>query len=130
MKQNEEYNLALAVSKYLRLQYPGVIFRFDMAGLNLSKAQAGMAKAIQHDRAYPDLFILKPKMFSGIQWHGMFLELKKEGTKIHKKDGTFSTPHIAEQYEMLRKLNNEGYLASFAVGFNSAKVQIDNYLKS
>lgn len=129
MRKNEEYNLALAVSKYLRLQYPSVIFRFDMAGLNLSKTQAGMNKAIQHSRAYPDLFILKPRKIQGIQYHGLFLELKKEGTKLYKKDGRPTSEHLTEQANILLRLSENGYCAYFSVGFDQTKELIDRYLK-
>lgn len=132
MRANEEYNLALAVSKYLKLQYPGTIFRFDMAGLNLSKAQAGQMKSIQHSRAYPDLFILKAGRSSKLKipFHGLFLELKKKGTKIYKKDGSYATPHIKEQAAMIEKLIDAGYAAFFVCGFDQAKFYIDEYMKS
>jgi hypothetical protein len=59
---------------------------------------------------------------------GLFIELKREGTKLKKKDGTWLTSHLAEQAEMLEKLRSEGYEATFAVGFDEAKEIIDNYL--
>jgi hypothetical protein len=59
---------------------------------------------------------------------GLFIELKKEGTKLKKKDGTWANSHIAEQAETLMKLRSEGYEATFAVGFDEAKEIIDNYL--
>jgi hypothetical protein len=59
---------------------------------------------------------------------GLFIELKKEGTKLKKKDGTWLTSHLAEQAEMLEMLKMEGYEAYFGVGFDETKEIIDNYL--
>jgi hypothetical protein len=60
---------------------------------------------------------------------GLFIELKKDGTRLKKKDGTWASPHIAEQAETLIKLRGEGYEATFAVGFDEAKATIDSYLR-
>lgn len=96
-----------------------------MAGLNLSIAAAGMNKAIQKLRGYPDLLIIKPHP----NYHSLFIELKPEGTKLKKKNGEWATPHIAEQAEALDKLSAQGFKAVFAVGWSEAKKTIDDYLK-
>lgn len=125
MRNDEEYRLCFHVSRYLGLQYPKIVYHFDYAGLNLTKAQAGKMKAIQGGRGFPDLFIAEPR---GI-YKGLFLELKAEGTNIFKRDGeTFATPHIAEQSAMIDALSRRGYASSFAVGFDEAKQLIDAYL--
>lgn len=129
MRKNEEYALSKAIATYLKLQYPGTIFRFDMAGLNLSMAQAGMNKAIQFGKAYPDLHILKGKQTENGYSNGLFLELKKEGAKLKKRNGEWVNDHIKEQAEMLELLNRSGYSAHFGIGFNETKELIDNYLK-
>lgn len=59
---------------------------------------------------------------------GLFLELKKEGTRLQKKNGEWSTEHIAEQAKILEKLRQRGYCAEFAIGFDEAKKIIDEYL--
>ena len=92
-RDNPEYRLYKSIALYLRLQYPNVMYHFDPTGLNLSKAQSGMLKAIQGSRGFPDLFIIEPR---GIH-HGLFLELKPEGTRLKKKDGSASSEHIKEQ---------------------------------
>lgn len=114
------------VCDYLRLQYPDVIFRSDFAaGMRLTPGMASRHKRLQSDRAYPDLQILQPNG----QYHGMFIELKNENVKTHKKDGTLvSNPHIIEQARMLERLQAKGYFASFASGFNQCKELIDEYL--
>lgn len=125
MRNNKEYQICKDIATYMRYQYPGVIYRFDMAGLNLSKAQAGMNKAIQNGKGWPDLFIAEP--IGG--WSGLFIELKKDGEKLFNKKGFPATPHIAEQFLIIERLRSKGYHADFAVGFDEAKEQIDNYMK-
>lgn len=60
--------------------------------------------------------------------HGLYLELKKEGTRLRKKNGEWANDHIAEQADTLDKLRQRGYCAEFAVGFEKAKKIIDEYL--
>lgn len=124
--KNPEYIVAQQVANYLRYQYPGVLFHFDLAGLNLSRAQAGMMKAIQGERGFPDLMILESrKGFSGL-----FLELKTDKVKLFKKDGvTFVSEHLEAQYSMHARLKIKGYEAYFVFGFEEARKEIDNYLK-
>jgi hypothetical protein len=124
MRNNPEYQLYKQVSTYLRYMYPKVLYRFDMAGLNLSIAQAGMNKAIQHSKGYPDLFIAEPRA----NFHGLFIELKPEGTKLYKRDGYPLTPHIAEQIECLNQLDSRGYAVGFGIGFENTTKIITNYL--
>lgn len=124
MRSKPEYELSKAVSTYLKLQYPDVIFRFDMAGLNLSKAQAGMNKVIQRGTGYPDLFIAEPRDGH----HGLFIELKKEGTKLYNKNYQYKSEHLIAQAEMIEALKAKGYWAAFGVGFDDCKYLIDAYL--
>jgi hypothetical protein len=122
---NPEYLICRQLAIYLRLQYPKALFHFDMAGLGLSKTQAGMMKAIQGTRGYPDLFIAEKR---GI-YSGLFIEIKADGVNIFKKNGTdFSTPHIEEQDAMLDILTDKGYAATFGIGFNQCKTILDAYL--
>lgn len=59
---------------------------------------------------------------------GLFIELKKEGTRLKKKNGEWATEHIAEQAKVLNDLRERGYCAEFAVGFDEAKAIVDKYL--
>ena len=128
MRANKEYNTCKALSQYLRLQYPNLTFHWDLAGLNLSRAQAGMMKVLQYGRGWPDLFIASEGFVSGKHYKGLFLEIKADGTRLRKRDGTWATPHIAEQYNRHIELRKSGYYACFAVGFDEAKEIIDGYL--
>lgn len=130
-----EHELYIMIADYLRLQYPDVIYRFDLAAdLKLSIGQARKHKRLQRFRGFPDLFIARAKLVQtkdGLPavTHGLFIELKREGTKILRKDGRLvSDAHIREQAKMLQALEREGYRAQFAVGFEQAKQIIDDYI--
>jgi hypothetical protein len=135
MSSKAEEQIQLALVQYIRYQYPDVLFRSDAAGFKLSVGQAKKMKALNGGiRAWPDLFLAKPKLMQSkdglpIFKHGLFLELKKDGTKILKKDGELvADKHIREQAKVLRLLERAGYQAQFAVGFNQAKQIIDEYI--
>lgn len=125
MRNNPEHNLCRAIATYLHLQYPKVLFHYDLAGLNLSKAQAGMMKSIQGGTGWPDLFIAEPRG----RFHGLFIEVKPEGTNITKvRTPEYATPHIADQASVIGELEGRGYAACFCCGFNEAQKVIDAYL--
>ena len=124
MRANKEYQICKAISVYLKLQYPSVLFHWDLAGLNLSRAQAGMMKAIQGERGYPDLFIAKRKLKCG----GMYLEIKAESPFLKDGKTLKSNNYLKEQQQNHIKLRSEGYVADFVVGFDAAKKAIDLYL--
>jgi len=127
MRSQKEYIVCKQVAAYLRAQYPSVIFHFDLAGLNLSRAQAGMMKAIQGGRGWPDLFIAE-RDSKGL-YLGLFIEIKPENAKLMKTYSTqFTSEHIAEQFECLAILKRKGFQACFVIGFDEAKYIIDKYL--
>lgn len=145
-----EADLQVQVADYLRLQYPEVMFHSDYgSGIKLTMGQAIKQKRQNGGRrAWPDMFIAEPKGVKASckviqpgdsvikswqfieQKYGLFIELKKAGTRIFKKDGTLvSDQHIREQYDTLEALRKRGYEAKFACGFDEAKEIIDNYLR-
>ena len=128
----KEHDIYTQIADYLRYQYPEVIYRFDLAAdLKLTMGQASKHKRLQRYRGYPDLFIAEPRENKGGRnYHGLYLEIKVDGTKIYKKDGTLvSNEHIREQYDMLESLRNRGYAAEFACGFSQVKALLDAYLR-
>ena len=121
-----ESDLQQQVADYLRLQYPDVMFHSDFgSGIKLTMGQAVKQKKLNGGRrAWPDMIIAEAR--GG--YHGLFIELKKDGTRLVKRDGTPASQHIAEQEHVLIGLSDAGYKAMFAVGFEQAKEVIDNYL--
>lgn len=138
-----ESDLQVMVADYLRLQYPEVMFHSDFgSGVKLTVGQAMKQKRQNGGRrAWPDMFIAEPRLAGWYRakdgWqentvvrHGLFIELKKEGTRLKKKDGHWVSEHIAEQAEVLDRLRFRGYEAEFACGFDEAKKIIDKYLNT
>ena len=131
-----EIDLQAQVADYLRLQYPDVIFHSDFgSGIKLTMGQAIKQKRLNGGRrSWPDMFVAKAKLMQtkdGMPFikHGLFLELKKDGVRILKRDGSYvADEHIREQAKMLESLEREGYEARFAVGFDQAKQIIDDYI--
>ena len=131
LKEKMLYEL---LAKYLQTCYPGVIYRFDLAAdMKLTRGQAARHKRLHPYRGYPDLFIAEPRTIEidGEKWHlaGFFIELKKDGTRIFKKDGTLvADSHIREQFDMLEDLRARGYMAEFACGLAEATRLVQLYL--
>lgn len=126
MREHEIYRL---IAQYLQVKYPDVIYRFDLAAdLKLTMGQARKHKTLHPHRGYPDLFIAEPRLYWRLNYHGLYLEIKKDGTRITKKNGEWATPHIAEQAKMLGILRGKGYKVEFAVGIDEALEIIDEYL--
>ena len=123
--KKKEESIQLQVSKYLRSQYPGVIFNSDIAsGMRLPIWIAAKAKAQRSGRGQPDLVILEPRGKFG----ALCIELKRDGIKIFKQNGdVIADKHIQEQYDLLCRLRGKGYCAEFACGFSQAKLIIDQY---
>ena len=127
-----ELELQMQVADYLRLQYPDVLFHSDFgSGIKLTMGQAIKQKRLQGGRrSWPDMLIAEARSLEDKCYHALFIELKKEGTRIFKKDGTLvSDAHICEQFDMLEQLRQRGYMAEFACGFDEAKKLIDDYMK-
>ena len=134
----KEELLHLKICDYLRKNYPDVLFRTDFSsGMKMTPGQAAKHKKFQKSRAWPDLFIAESGvvefkedgLIAHLRKNGMFLELKADGVKLYKKDGTLrKNKHIEEQAEILDKLNESGYYARFAVGYDETIRIITNYL--
>lgn len=129
-----EFELYTLIAQYLQVRYPKVIYRFDLAAdMKLTPGQARRHKMLHPRRGYPDLFIAEPmpRCVDGgwdQEYNGLFIELKKDGIKLKKKNGEWASDHIAEQYDMLDRLRFRGYRAEFAVGYKQAIKLIDEYL--
>ena len=125
-KSKKESSIQIQVCDYLKKHYPDVIFNCDIAsGMNLGARIGGMNTRFRSSRAIPDIFISEPR--GG--YHGLFLELKRDGVVIFLKNGNITkNPHIREQWEMLNRLSKKDYKAVFAVGKEEAISIIDNYM--
>lgn len=124
------------VVEYLKWQHKKVIFRTDFAaGIKMTMGQAAKHKRLQYGRAWPDLFIAlpayrSPRMAGGdtSQYFGLFIELKAGNVRLKKRDQTWATDHIREQYEMMLELDAAGYACAFARGFDEAIAVLEWYI--
>ena len=121
-----EAELQKAVATYLATRYPDVLFHSDFgSGVKLTPGQARVQSAQNAGRrGWPDLFVAKPVG----DHYGLFVELKKEGTRLFKLNGEYATPHIKEQAAVLAELRGAGYWACFAIGLDQAMQMIDGYM--
>lgn len=125
VKPFSEEMLHMQVCQYIRQKYPHVIFSSDPSGMYVSMNQAKKLKVLRSHSGLPDLWILEPR--GG--WHGLILELKKEGTELYKKNGTLrKNDHLEQQQRVLDMLKEKGYYATFSVGYDATISLIDKYL--
>lgn len=122
----KEESIHRMVAEYIKIQYPKVIFRTDFAaGIRMTIGQAVKHKKLQSSDKYPDLFLAEPR--GG--YAGLYLELKRDESEVFTKKGEWrEDEHVKGQREMLRKLREKGYSANFGLGFEDAKIAIDQYM--
>lgn len=134
-QKNEEEKLSFLIAAYLELQYPKVVFRFDVgADVRLTPNQASKIKnKLKHKRGYHDLTILEAR--GG--YNGLLIELKKAVSEVYKLDGGLrkawnkdtQSDHNLEQFIHLGNMRDKGYWADYGFGFEHTKDIIDNYMK-
>jgi len=124
----KEEKIQMAVSKYLKKEYPDVVFVCDFAaGYRVPIWIGSIIKLMRSSSGLPDVIILEPNK----SYHGLCIELKREDKNPFKKDGGLkSDEHLEKQYEVLCKLESKGYLARFAVGIEEAKSVIKEYMSN
>lgn len=128
MRIQHESQLREQLTWWVRTQYPGAIYRWDLAAdLKLSMPQAARHKRLHPERGYPDLLLLEPRA----GFAGAFFELKAENAKVYKPNGElYADKHLEEQAAMMNKLRAKGYYADFAQGFDEAVEKISAYLNA
>ena len=130
MQNRKEQELQNAICKYMRLQYPKVIFKVD-GGADANKTSFAARQVYskqQYKRGYPDFQIIKPSK----HYNGLFLELKSCYEELFNKNGTMkrgSDDHHVEQYNFIKELRESGYYADFVWGIDEAMNSIDAYIK-
>jgi VRR-NUC domain len=118
---SEEAVLAFAV-KLLQYKYPGVLFKTHwIDGAMLRQGAVFKLARLSGRRGFPDITICEP--VNG--YHGLFLELKREGHRLKKKDGSWLDDHVREQAQLMAELRQKGY----AVGFACGREAVENALR-
>ena len=125
-----EETIQQQICQYVKVQYPNVLFNTDLSGIKLPMGLAVKVSKLRSSRAFPDLVFYEPRKINGKMYYGLFIELKKDGVKIFKRNGAVvANGHIKEQIKMITKLSEKGYYACFAIGFDECKNIIDMYFK-
>ncbi len=116
-----ETDVQKAICKYLAMQYPKAweMTCASPAGMITSKILGGIAVGLGYKKGFPDLAILHPITHKKGLYHGLFLEVKKDGGGA-----------TAWQRDWIEKLRQRGYQASVVYGFDDAKRVIDTYMKA
>lgn len=113
---------------WLRAEYPDIDFYNDWAsGAYLTKGQNDARLELASRNGWVDLFIPEPSR----GFHGLFIELKREGVRPYLKDGKtlVADPQIRKEAEFLARQRSKGYCAMFACGLETAKEKIDWYFE-
>jgi len=113
MAQNE-LKVQIAVVKWIKLNFPEMLYCASAGGMRTSLSVAKKMKASGYVKGFPDLFIYHPTMTK----NGMAIELKADSKGYASK----------EQKEWIKKLNDRGYYAVVCKGFDAAIEEITRYL--
>lgn len=128
----KETDLYQQLAQYMNLRHPTVAYHFDLAGVWTPSYGIRNLYGRLNVRGWPDLFIAKTALMPGTVnlYYGLFLELKQAGVRIRKvRDGTWANDHVAEQAAQLDVLQDAGFVAQFAVGYDQAVELIESYLE-
>jgi len=124
MARKIEERLQSAISTYIKLKYPDVIFTSESSGIRVPMHMAIQMKKQRSMHKLPDMIILEPNN----QYKGLCMELKKDRS-IYKKDGSLrKSDHVEEQSKTLKILEKKGYKAVFACGVDECIRVVDGYM--
>lgn len=124
----KESDVHLAVCKYIKLQFPKVLFLSDFAaGMKMTKGMAQRQAMLKSNDSFPDLMILERDIND--KYNGLFLEFKRDHSALYTKSGQYlKSEHIENQLECLNKLRDRGYKAEFSCGVDESIAFIRSYL--
>jgi hypothetical protein len=125
-KKQRERVIQVALTRWLRAEYPNIDFFNDWAsGAYLTAGQNTQRMDMASRNGWVDLFIPEPAR----GYMGLFIELKKEDVKIYLKDGKtlVADLQVRKEAEFLARQRQKGYCAVFACGLDNAKTIIDKY---
>ena len=129
-KKNNPFNTYLTkeqiehkqICQWLAIQYPNLLWWHTPNESKKTPFERFLFSVMGGKKGVSDFIIIEPRgMYSGLA-----IELKAKGTKVFKKNGECYYP---EQHIFLKKMQEKGFFATFAIGFDSAKNIIENYLK-
>lgn len=128
-KKKPEQILTEQVSRFMQMQFPNVIFKFDLASdqkLTIQQASRNSNLHGKWSRGSPDLTIFEKRG----EYGALFLELKAEGKSPFKKNGELKkNDHLETQDKYHQELRKRGYKVEFSTGFDETILKIRAYLR-
>jgi hypothetical protein len=124
-KLTEEQEQSI-LCKWIKVNYPDVLFTVDLGGIKLSQHQKRIMST-RCKKGHPDLMIQ--------EWYkdkfcGLAIEFKRTGVKVSKADGTLrKDDHLKKQLSYIMALRSRCWLACFVSGVENAKEVIKLYLE-
>lgn len=113
--------------KWIKQNYPNILYTVDLAGIRLQQYQKSIMKS-RAKRGHPDLMF--QEWFKD-KYCGLAIEFKRTGEVVSKKDGTLrKNDHLSEQLAYLIGLKERYYVAGFVCGLENAKKVITAYLEA
>lgn len=123
--KQEEYHLHKIVCKWLKIQYPKIVFFSDLSGIKLTIGQAKKIKELKSSNGIPDLFIA----FNNKKYSGLFIELKKSYDEIYDMKGRLRrNEHLKNQLFIHNLLAQQNFKVEFVWNFDGAVKLINNYI--
>ncbi len=121
-----ERNLTKNIAKFMQVQFPNVIYKFDLASdqrLSIQQATRNSQLHGRWSRGSPDMVILAQNGSYG----ALFIELKV--ISPYKKNGELKkSAHLSSQANFHEELEKRGYKAIFTTGFEETIEAIREYL--
>jgi hypothetical protein len=120
-----EERVQYALVQWFQMQYPRKLWFTNIlsGGMYLTPRQGRKFKLLGAPRKFPDFYVDEPVG----KYHGLRIEIKKDGERLKKRNGEWASEHIKEQSEMLERYRERGYYADFAIGFDQAKQIVEHY---
>ena len=126
--KQSEWSIQLQLCKWIKLQYPKVIFRSDIQSAGkLSGQMQNIKQILDPYKGFPDVQVYHRKG----NYIGLFIELKRLNSGTFLKDGSLSkSKHVQDQAEMHTYLRSLGYKVEIAEGFEEAKRKFEEYINN
>lgn len=126
----KEVDIYSQLARYMNIKHPNAVYHFDGSGINNPSKYSRSLYSRLNGRAWPDMFIAATALMPGstIAYSGLFLEIKADGVRVRKRDGTWASDHIAEQAAMADVLQDAGYIAVLVTGLDQCVEVIESYL--
>ena len=131
-KQLTEDQEQRKLCKWIKANYPDVLYTIDLGGMSLTKRQR-IVHNTRCRRGHPDM------MFQ--EWYkdkycGLAIEFKRTGEYIISQKGPnkgnfkYDNKHLVEQLNYIVSLNERDWLAGFVIGLEDAKKVICAYMEA